>query len=90
MRLPWLVAAVGAASRDGAADEAEVECVVANLVARKWIRGYLSHRPPVLVLAKQAAFKPMSEVLGWAAAAAAGPGRGAGGRGGSSSAMDEG
>jgi len=83
VRLPLLHAAVVACGVD--ADAAEVECVLANLVARKWVRGYLSHRPPVLVLAKVAAFKPMAEVLGGASVAAApgvGVGVGVGGGGG--------
>jgi hypothetical protein len=41
----------------------EVECLLANLIFRKMMRGYLSHKPPVLVLAKTAAFKPLPEVL---------------------------
>ena len=43
-------------------DIAEVECVVANLIYGKFIRGYLSHKPPVLVVAKSDAFRPLSEV----------------------------
>ena len=40
----------------------EVECIVVNLVAGKYIRGYLSHRPPFLVVAKERAFRPLAEV----------------------------
>ena len=32
----------------------EVECVVANLIFRKFIKGYISHKSRVVVLAKNA------------------------------------
>jgi nuclear mRNA export protein PCID2/THP1 len=53
-------------------DVAEVECVVANLIAGKFIRGYLSHRPPVLVVAKGNAFRPLAEVAALAEGGAGG------------------
>lgn len=40
----------------------EVECAIANLIFKKYIRGYLSHSPPVLVLAKTGAFPPVRAV----------------------------
>ena len=43
-------------------DLAEVECLVANLIHGKFIRGYLSHKPPFLVTAKENAFRPLREV----------------------------
>jgi hypothetical protein len=42
---------------------AEVECVLANLIHRKWVRGYLSHSPPVLVLSRTNPFPPLTDVL---------------------------
>lgn len=38
----------------------EVECVVANLIFRKLIKGYVSHKSRVVVLAKTGAFPPLS------------------------------
>jgi len=73
IRLPHLQAGLRAAGLDVDADE--VECLLANLVFRKMIRGYISHKPPVLVLAKAGAFKPLPEVL--AATGPAGAGAGA-------------
>lgn len=40
----------------------EIECIVANLVYRGYIRGYLSHTKRVLVLSKTNAF-PTSAVI---------------------------
>ncbi len=34
----------------------EVECVVANLSYRKFIKGYISHKSRIVVLAKNDAF----------------------------------
>ena len=38
----------------------EVECVVANLIFRKFIKGYISHKSRVVVLAKNAPFPPLT------------------------------
>ena len=38
----------------------EVECVVANLIFRKCIKGYISHKSRVVVLAKTGAFPSLS------------------------------
>ena len=40
----------------------ECECVLANLIFRKFIRGYLSHKMRVLVLSKSGAFPPLASV----------------------------
>ncbi|EFN51772.1 hypothetical protein CHLNCDRAFT_27542, partial [Chlorella variabilis] len=40
-------------------DMDEVECVAANLIFRKYIRGYLSHAHKVLVVAKNEPFPPL-------------------------------
>ena len=38
----------------------EVECIVANLIFRKFIKGYISHKLRVLVLAKNDPFPSLS------------------------------
>lgn len=38
----------------------EVECIVANLIFRKYVKGYLSHKSRVAVLSKVDAFPPLS------------------------------
>ncbi|KXS15676.1 hypothetical protein M427DRAFT_56514 [Gonapodya prolifera JEL478] len=40
----------------------EVECVVANLIDKGYIRGYISHERQILVLPKENAFPPVSSV----------------------------
>ena len=37
-----------------------VECVVANLIYRKLVKGYLSHQHRIAVLSKQEPFPPLS------------------------------
>mmetsp|Transcript_21085 Transcript_21085/g.52427 ORF Transcript_21085/g.52427 Transcript_21085/m.52427 type:complete len:402 (-) Transcript_21085:144-1349(-) len=39
----------------------EVECIVANLIFRRFIKGYISHKSRVVVLAKTGAFPPLNE-----------------------------
>lgn len=39
-----------------------VECVVANLIYRKFVKGYLSHQHRVAVLSKQDPFPPLASV----------------------------
>ena len=41
-------------------DMDEVECLVANLIFRGYVKGYLSHKLHVAVLSKKDAFPPMS------------------------------
>ena len=48
----------------GAMDEGELECALAVLIHRKLIKGYLSHRPLVLVVSKTTPFPRICEVLG--------------------------
>ena len=38
----------------------EVECIVANLIFRKFIKGYISHKSRVVVLAKTDPFPSLS------------------------------
>lgn len=40
----------------------EVECVIANLIYRKYIRGYLSHQHKVAVVAKASPFPPLNTI----------------------------
>lgn len=71
IKLPLLQAGLRGVGCDMSMEE--VECVAANLIHRKLIRGYLSHKPPVLVLAKTDAFKPLPEVLAATGPAGRGP-----------------
>uniref|UniRef100_A0A7S0WIJ5 PCI domain-containing protein n=1 Tax=Chlamydomonas leiostraca TaxID=1034604 RepID=A0A7S0WIJ5_9CHLO len=43
-------------------DDAELQCLVANLIYRKYIRGYVAYKARVVVLAKTDAFPPLSAV----------------------------
>jgi hypothetical protein len=45
-------------------DMDELECVVANLVVREAVKGYIAHKQKVLVVSKDAAFPPPS-ALWW-------------------------
>jgi hypothetical protein len=40
----------------------EVECILANLIFKQYIRGYLSHEKRILVLSKKEPF-PTSKVI---------------------------
>lgn len=40
----------------------EIECVAANLIFRKYVKGYISHKNKVMVVAKQDAFPPLASV----------------------------
>jgi hypothetical protein len=43
----------------------ELECILANLIYRKLIKGYVSHKPPALVLSNKGtkeAFPPLSGI----------------------------
>ena len=40
----------------------EVECIIANLIYKKYVKGYLSHSQRTLVLSKQQPFPPLSTV----------------------------
>jgi len=39
-----------------------VECIVANLIARKYIKGYISHGLHRLVVDKTTAYPPLDKV----------------------------
>jgi hypothetical protein len=43
-------------------DAEELECLTAVLIARRFVRGYLSHAPLVLVVAKERAFPRIADV----------------------------
>ncbi|KAG1670374.1 hypothetical protein FOA52_000134 [Chlamydomonas sp. UWO 241] len=43
-------------------DNAELQCILANLIYRKYIKGYIAFKPRVLVLAKTDAFPDLSGV----------------------------
>ena len=40
----------------------EIECVIANLIYKGFIKGYLSHQMRVLVVSATKAFPPLSSV----------------------------
>jgi hypothetical protein len=61
VKLPVLHALLTSPAVGMTVDLEEVECIVANLVFRRLIRGYVSHKPPVLVVAKTNAFPPFQE-----------------------------
>ena len=42
----------------------EIECILANLIYRGYIRGYISHTKRVLVLSKTNAFPTNAVILG--------------------------
>ena len=44
-------------------DMDEVECVAANLIARKYVRGYISHKSKVMVVAKTDPFPSLAQVV---------------------------
>ena len=44
-------------------DDEELECIVANLIAEKKIKGYLSHQHQKLVISKKDPFPALSAVL---------------------------
>lgn len=43
-------------------DNAELQCILANLIYRRYIKGYIAFKPKVLVLAKSDAFPELSTV----------------------------
>jgi hypothetical protein len=45
-----------------AMDMDEVECVAANLIFRKYVKGYISHKNKVMVVAKTDPFPPLATV----------------------------
>ena len=45
-------------------DKEEVECVLANLIYKGYIKGYLSHQHSKLVVSKTNSFPPLRDVLG--------------------------
>mmetsp|Transcript_29980 Transcript_29980/g.71414 ORF Transcript_29980/g.71414 Transcript_29980/m.71414 type:complete len:413 (-) Transcript_29980:49-1287(-) len=40
----------------------EIECILANLVYRKYVKGYISHQHRVLVISKMDAFPPLKNI----------------------------
>jgi len=45
-------------------DNDELECILANLVYKRYIRGYISHNPPYLVTAKERPFPKIKDIVG--------------------------
>lgn len=44
-------------------DMDELECILANLIFLKYIKGYIAHKQKVVVVAKQAAYPPLRDVV---------------------------
>lgn len=61
-QLPLAKFAAALAWQRAPADDDAVECLVANLVARRYVKGYIAHRSRVLVLSKVEAFPPLDSV----------------------------
>lgn len=40
----------------------EIECISANLIAKKYVKGYISHKTKIMVVAKTAPFPPLDAV----------------------------
>lgn len=59
-RVEYFQAALKWQGQDASYDE--VECIVANLIFQKYIKGYISHKLRTVVLSKQDAFPPLSEI----------------------------
>lgn len=59
VQLAWLQKALELEGED--AGYAEVECAVANLIYRRYIKGYISHAHRVLVLSKTDPFPPLEQ-----------------------------
>ncbi|KDD74904.1 hypothetical protein H632_c998p0 [Helicosporidium sp. ATCC 50920] len=66
--LAWFQAALAVQARRRKGDLGvemdmdEIECVCANLIYRKYIKGYISHKNKVMVVAKSDPFPPLSSV----------------------------
>ena len=63
LRLPLIHAGLVAAGCAADVDLDEVECLLANLIFTGLIRGYISQKARVLVLAKSNAFRPLPALL---------------------------
>lgn len=59
--LPWFQAAAASLGFD--VDMDEIECVGANLIAKKYVKGYISHKAKVMVVAKTDPFPPLASVM---------------------------
>lgn len=42
-------------------DMDEVECVAANLIFRRYVKGYISHKSKVMVVARADPFPPLAQ-----------------------------
>lgn len=61
-QLPLARLAAALAWQGAPADPDAVECLVANLIFRRYVKGYLAHKSGVLVLSKADPFPPLSGV----------------------------
>ncbi|KAL6772454.1 hypothetical protein ACKKBG_A30295 [Auxenochlorella protothecoides x Auxenochlorella symbiontica] len=65
--LDWVLAALRCQTAAAPQQEEEmtmdeVECVCANLIYRKYVRGYISHKNKVMVVAKSEPFPPLASI----------------------------
>ena len=49
-------------AKDTTIDPDEVECIVANLIAKKYMKGYISHQQQKMVLSKKEPFPALDTV----------------------------
>jgi nuclear mRNA export protein PCID2/THP1 len=63
-QLPLAKFAAALASQGAPAGDDDVECLVATLVARRYVKGYVAHTHRVLVLSKVDPFPPLETALG--------------------------
>jgi hypothetical protein len=61
-QIPLAVVAKALSLMDIRMDIDEIECILANLIYRGYVRGYIAHTKRVLVLSKRDAF-PVSAVI---------------------------
>ena len=61
-QLPLAKFAAALASQGAPSGDDDVECLVATLVARRYVKGYVAHRSRVLVLSKVAPFPSLESV----------------------------
>lgn len=43
-------------------DMDEIECILANLIFKGYVKGYMSHQKKILVVSKAQPFPPITEV----------------------------
>ena len=62
-QLPLALYQAALGAQGEAMDLDEVECVVANMIYRKYVKGYISHKSRVLVVSKSDPFPALTAAL---------------------------